>query len=448
MSLTRRSFALSAATALASQRVLGANDRVGVGFIGYGLIGAQHVFDFKNQKDVDMVAMSETYAPRMDEGITKMGGSAKPYRDFRKMLDDKDVQAVVVSTPDHWHAMMTMLSCAAGKDVYVEKPMTLFIDEGKWMTKVARKHNRIVQVGTQQRSGRHYAAAKKLIGEGYLGKVHSVKMASFRNIMPGFGKPPEVTAPPEFDYDMWLGPSSSAKPYSPHRGIYHFRWFWDFSGGQMTNLGAHSIDIMQWYLDQKAPLSATSIGGRYALEDDGETPDTQDAQFEYNGFTATWAHHEASRGRSGTAGLEFFGTKGSMIIDRGGFEVSPDPKINPGNAIPVFKGQPVGGVARSEAAPQPWMPAIKEKGSSDEQFDLHVRNFLDCIKSRKRTIADVEDGHWTALACHLANISLRVGRKLKWDAVKEEIVGDKEAAAMMRRPYRKPWEQQLRSLLA
>jgi len=448
MSLTRRSFALSAATALASQRVLGANDRVGVGFIGYGLIGAQHVFDFKNQKDVDMVAMSETYAPRMDEGITKMGGSAKPYRDFRKMLDDKDVQAVVVSTPDHWHAMMTMLSCAAGKDVYVEKPMTLFIDEGKWMTKVARKHNRIVQVGTQQRSGRHYGAAKKLISEGYLGKVHSVKMASFRNIMPGFGKPPEVTAPPEFDYDMWLGPSSSAKPYSPHRGIYHFRWFWDFSGGQMTNLGAHSIDIMQWYLDQKGPLSATSIGGRYALEDDGETPDTQDAQFEYNGFTATWAHHEASRGRSGTAGLEFFGTKGSMIIDRGGFEVSPDPKINPGNAIPVFKGQPVGGVARSEAAPQPWMPAIKEKGSSDEQFDLHVRNFLDCIKSRKRTIADVEDGHWTALACHLANISLRVGRKLKWDAVKEEIVGDKEAAAMMRRPYRKPWDQQLRSLLA
>ncbi|MBY0505621.1 MAG: Gfo/Idh/MocA family oxidoreductase [Bryobacteraceae bacterium] len=448
MSLTRRSFALSAATAAAAQRVLGANDRVGVGFIGYGLIGAQHVFDFKNQKDADMVALSETYAPRLDEGVSKLGGRTKPYRDFRKMLDDKDVEAVVVSTPDHWHALMTMMACAAGKDVYVEKPMTLFIDEGKWMRQVARKHNRVVQVGTQQRSGKHYQSAKQLIASGYLGKIHSVKMDSFRNIMPGFGKPPEVVAPPEFDYDMWLGPSASAKPYSPHRGIYHFRWFWDFSGGQMTNLGAHSIDIMQWYLDQKGPLSATSIGGRYALEDDGETPDTQDAQFEYSGFTATWAHREASRGRGNGSGLEFFGTKGSMTVGRGGYEVFPDPRINPGNAIPVFKGQPTGGVARSEAVPEPWVPAKKEKGSSDEQFDLHVRNFLDCIKSRKRTIADVEDGHWTAVACHLANISLRVGRKLKWDPVKEEIVGDREAAAMMRRPYRKPWDTLLRSLLA
>jgi predicted dehydrogenase len=448
MSLTRRSFALSAATAAASQRVIGANDRVGVGFIGYGLIGAQHVFDFKNQKDADMVALSETYAPRMDEGITKLGGNAKPYRDFRKMLDDKDVHAVVVSTPDHWHAMHTMMSCAAGKDVYVEKPMTLFIDEGKWMRQVARKYNRVVQVGTQQRSGKHYQVAKDLIAQGYIGKVHSVRMASYRNIMPGFGRPTAESTPQEFDYDMWLGPSPSTKPYSPHRGIYHFRWFWDFSGGQMTNLGAHSIDIMQWYLDQKGPLSAASIGGRYGLEDDGETPDTQDAQYEYNSFIATWSHREASRGRGDGAGLEFFGTKGSMTVGRGGFEVFPDPKINPGNAVPVFQGAPTGGVARSNAVPQPWTPARKERGSSEEQFDLHVRNFLDCIKSRKRTIADVEDGHYTALACHLANVSLRVGRKLKWDPVKEEIVGDKEAAAHMRRPYRKPWDQVLRSLLS
>ncbi len=448
MSLSRRALTLAAASAASYQRILGANDRVGVGFIGYGLIGAQHVHDFKNQKDADMVALSETYAPRMDEGLTKLGGNAKPYRDFRKLLDDKDVQAVVVSTPDHWHALMTMMACAAGKDVYVEKPMTLFIDEGKWMTKVARKHNRVVQVGTQQRSGKHYQVAKDLLQQGYIGKVHSVRMASFRNIMPGFGKPPETAVPQEFNYDMWLGPSTSTRPYSPHRGIYHFRWFWDFSGGQMTNLGAHSIDILQWYLDQKGPLSATSVGGRFALEDDGETPDTQDAIYEYNGFTAAWAHREASRGQGQGAGLEFFGTKGSLTVGRGGFEVFPDPKINPGNAVPVFQGAPTGGVARSNSVPQPWTPARKEKGSSDEQFDLHVRNFLDCVKSRKRTIADVEDGHWTALACHMANISLRTGRKIKWDPVKEEIVGDRDAAAMQRRPYRKPWDQVLRSLLA
>ena len=140
-------------TAAAYSRIKGANDRVGVGFIGYGLIGAQHVFDFKNQKDVDMVALSDCYQPRLDEGIAACGGKSKPYRDFRKMLEDKDIQAVVASTPDHWHAMHAMLACAAGKDVYVEKPLTLFVREGRWMTQVARKHKRIVQCGTQQRPG-------------------------------------------------------------------------------------------------------------------------------------------------------------------------------------------------------------------------------------------------------------------------------------------------------
>jgi len=450
MPVTRRKFAqsLTALSAASYSRLLGANDRVGVGFIGYGLIGAQHVYDFKNQKDADMVAMCETYRPRMEQGVHELGGRAKPYTDFRKMIEDKDVEAVVVSTPDHWHAMMTMMACAAGKDVYVEKPMTLFIDEGKWMTKVARKHKRVVQVGTQQRSGKHYTRAMELLRGGAIGKVLSVRMTSYRNIMPGFGRPTEVEAPKDFDYDMWLGPAPR-KPYSPHRGLYHFRWFWDFSGGQMTNLAAHSIDILQWYMNQKGPRTATSVGGRFALQDDGETPDTQDAIFEYDGFTAIFSCREASAGRPGMGGgLEFFGTKGSMSVGRAGFEITADNKMPPENVVPQFKGHPTGGVQRAQVKPEPWTEAMKEKGSSDEQFDLHVRNFLDCCKSRQRTIADVEDGHYTALACHLANISLRTGRKIKWDPEKEEILGDREAAAMMRRPYRKPWDDVLKSLLA
>ena len=151
MSSTRRTF-LAAATAASYSRILGANDRVQVGFIGYGLIGAQHVFDFKNQKDVDMVAMSETHQPRLEQGIAAMGGKAKAYPDFRKLLDDKSVEAVVISTPDHWHALMTIMACGAGKDVYVEKPLTVFCAEGRWMTKAARKYNRIVQGGTQRRT--------------------------------------------------------------------------------------------------------------------------------------------------------------------------------------------------------------------------------------------------------------------------------------------------------
>ena len=191
-----------------------------------------------------------------------------------------------------------------------------------------------------------------------------------------------------------------------------------------------------------------STGGRFVLEDDGETSDTQDAIFEYPGFTTAWAHREASVGTRGGSGLEFLGTKGSLKISRGGFQVYADEKRPPENAIPRFQGHPTGGVQRVEAPKQYWMEPVKEPGSSPQQFDLHVRNFLDCMKSRQRTITDVEDGHYTALACHLANISLHVGRKITWDAEKEEIVGDREANARLERPYRKPWDDVLRSLLS
>ena len=156
----RAAFGTAALGALAYRRLLGANDRVQVGFIGYGLIGAQHVFDFKNQKDADLAAMCDVYQPRLEQGVAACGGSAKPYSDFRRMLENKDLQAIVVCTPDHWHALMTMMACAAGKDVYVEKPLTVFVKEGRWMTSVARRHNRVVQVGTQQRSGLQYQRAR------------------------------------------------------------------------------------------------------------------------------------------------------------------------------------------------------------------------------------------------------------------------------------------------
>ncbi len=443
MSSSRRAF-LGTATAASYRRVLGANDRVQVGFIGYGLIGSQHVRDFKNQKDTDLAAMCDVYQPRLEQGVAACGQRARAYRDFRKLLDDRDLQAVVVSTPDHWHALLTIMACAAGKDVYVEKPLTLFVREGRWMISAARRYNRVVQVGTQQRSGRHYQKARQLIESGYLGKILSARMGAFRNVMPGFGKPPESAPPRDLDYEMWLGPAPK-RPYSPHRALYHFRWFWDYSGGQMTNLGAHELDIVHWFMGVKGPAAVSSSGGRCALEDDGETPDTQDALFEYPGFTALYSYREASAGRRAGSGLEFFGTKGSLTIGRGGFEVIADSKIDPQNAIPVFSGQPAGGPQRSEAKPEPWTTPLKERGSSEEQLDLHVRNFLDCVKSRQRPIADIEGGHQVTTACHLANISLRLGRKLRWDPEREEIIGDREASAWLERPYRKPWDEVLRS---
>jgi predicted dehydrogenase len=443
MTTTRRAL-LGALTAASYRRIAGANDRVQVGFIGYGLIGAQHVRDFKNQRDADVAAMCDVYQPRLEQGVAASGQRARAYSDFRALLDNKDIQAVVISTPDHWHALITIMACAAGKDVYVEKPLTLFVKEGRWMVEAERRFGRVVQVGTQQRSGNHYQAARELVQSGYIGKVVSARMGAFRNVMPGFGAGDSGEPPAGLNYDLWLGPAPK-RPYTRHRSLYHFRWFWDYSGGQMTNLGAHEIDVVQWFMRVAGPGAVSSSGGRFALEDDGETPDTQDALFEYPGFTAIFSYREVSRGSRGDGGLEFFGTKGSLSIGRGGFKVIPDPKIPPQNAVPVFAGHPAGGPEHVDAQPQLWTQPLEAKGSSGEQFDLHARNFLDCVKSRATPVAGLEDGHRVATACHLANISLRVGRKIRWDPAKEEILADPEAAAMLIRPYRSPWDEVLRT---
>ena len=429
-------------TAVLASRVLGANDRLQVGFIGYGLIGAQHVHDFKNQPDVDVAALCDVYQPRLEQGVADCDGRAKGYKDFRRLLDDRDIQAVVISTPDHWHAPMTIMACAAGKDVYVEKPLTLFVQEGRWMVQAARRYKRVVQVGTQQRSGAHYRQALELLRGGHIGKIHSVRTASFRNIMPGFGSPRDSDPPSGLDYDLWLGPAP-VRHYNQNRSLYHFRWFWDYSGGQMTNLGAHEIDVVHWVMGVHGLTAVSSSGGRLALEDNGETPDTQDALFEYPGFVATWSHREASRGRGEGSGLEFFGSKGGMTLSRGGFQVFPDMRGAPENQIPQFTGHPAGGPQlRPDVKPEPWTSALNDQ-ASNSLFDAHARNFLDCVKSREQPVADVEDGHRTVTACHLANISLRLGRKLRWDPDKEKIVGDPEASAHLVRPYRKPWDEAL-----
>ena len=224
--LPRRDFVKTGATALALtaasyERVLGANERIGLGYIGYGLIGKRHVIDFHERDDVNSVAVAEAHSGRRDEALSFIGGSVRGYSDFREMFDNKDVDAVCVSTADHWHALMTMMACAAGKDVYVEKPMTLFVREGRWMIDVRDRYKRVVQVGTQQRSGPHYQRAKKLIEDGHLGKVFSVKAGSARNIMPGYGTPEGDEPPPYLDWNMLLGPAPEV-PYNSKRAHLSF----------------------------------------------------------------------------------------------------------------------------------------------------------------------------------------------------------------------------------
>jgi predicted dehydrogenase len=445
----RRDFLAGLALTAASYRqVRGANDRIGIGVIGYGLIGKTHVATFNGIPGSKVVAVADCHQPRAVQGAAAAGG-ARAYTDFRTMLENKAVQAVVVATPDHWHALQTMMACAAGMDVYVEKPMTLFVAEGEWIRKVADRTKRIVQVGTQQRSGSHFAKARELIRSGELGKITSVRMSAIRNVSPGFGSPPDGEPPAGLDYDTWLGPAPK-RPHNPHRGLYHFRWFWDYSGGQVTNLGAHHLDIVDWFLGLDQLSHVASIGGRYALTDNGETPDTQDAIFDCGAYSAALTVREAANGDKPDFGLCFHGTRGSLGIDRKGFAVTPDADTPPANLVPGVKdGHPIGGPTSVPHTPGPLrtVPRNDTTGDSTKQYAGHAMNFLECIRTRKTPISDLASADRVSVACHLANLSLRLKRSLTWDATTRTFVGDREVTGMLARPYRAPWDRVLESLL-
>ncbi len=445
----RRNFLKAAGAGVLSAasygRVLGANDRVRTGFIGIGLIGKRHLLDFLAMPDAEVAAICEVYEPRLQEGIETAAATSgkKPegFKDFRRMYDRKDIDAVVVSTPDHWHALLTIMACAAGKDVYVEKPMTLFLREGRWMIEAARHYKRIVQTGTQQRSGEQYKKAVELIRAGEIGDVRNIRIASFRNIHPGFMQPVGTETLSEQDWNMWLGPAPM-RPFDKNRCIYHFRWFWDYSGGQTTNLLSHNVDIAQWVMNAM-PRSVAAFGGRYSLKGFGETPDVCEAIFDYPGFVLNWSNSEVSAMRRGGS-LEFCGTKGVLRVERSGIEIIPDPTIAADDQIPRFT-EP----RRATGTPAPRTTAMKKDGYEQvrDQFQPHVRNFLDCIKSRQQPISDVESGHKTSIACHLVTLSMKLGRSVRWDDAKEEIVGDREAQKMLVREYRAPWDKELKAAL-
>lgn len=456
MPLSRRQFvgglttaAASSLTARSYSQVLGANDRVNVGLLGFGLIGRVHAKAFSQLKDVRLAAVADCYGPRR-EAFREYAAGATTHTDFRKVLDDREIDAVIVATPDHWHALQTMMACAAGKDVYVEKPVHLFVREGEWMQQVAAKHRRIVQVGTQQRSGPHYAKAKEMLRGRAIGEIVSVQCDFFRNIVPGIGTPADSAPPADFDWDMHLGPAP-ARAFNPNRGIYHFRWFWDTAGGQMTNLGHHSLDIVHWVFDIEAPKAVASHGGRWFLKDNGETPDTQNAIIEYDKFPVVVQIREAGAGGTKQPSLLFIGTKGTMTLSRSGFEIVPDRKLNPVNTFAaIIGGHPVGGPQPiAERKDQTWCGAVSDtSGSASEQYVHHARNFIDCIKSRKTPVSDLASSHWVSTTCHLANISLKTGRKVTWDKAANNIAGDAQASEMLERHYRAPWDGVLKGLLS
>jgi len=435
-----------AAPALSARQVPGANERVNVGLIGCGGRGLYVARQMRSAPGVEFAAVCDVYEKNRNAARQWVGSRCQAYKDFRDLLEQKDIDAVIIATPDHWHAIPCVLACEAGKDVYVEKPLGHNIKEGQAMVRAARRHNRIVQTGMQQRSAEHFEEMRRIVQGGELGKVRYVRIWNFRNIFPqGIGRRPDSDVPPGLDWDFYLGPAPRV-PFNWNRFLFHYRWFWDYSGGVITDFGTHRFDSMHQVMGADSPLTVSAAGRRFELDDGGEVPDILQVTYEYPDFLVSYeacllnAHGLGGRtpGREyyravgkddRPNGLAFYGTNGALFADRLGYEVYPERK--PEQAAEAGKG--------SGDAPSRFRMARRE-GSSPDSTARHAKNFIECVRTRKRPVADVEIGHRSTIVPHLGNIAFKTGRKLKWDGAKEEIIADPEASKLLGRQARKPWD--------
>jgi len=421
---------LAAASAASSSRAAGANDRIRFGVIGCGGMGRSDLRDFLRAGNTQCVALCDVderqFAKTQESVLDEFEQEPEFHTgDFRRLIERDDLDCVVIATPDHWHALPMVEACKAGKDVYVEKPLALTIGEGRKMVEAARKYDRVVQMGTQQRSAQHYTDAVEYVKSGALGKVRLVRAWAYLDWKGRLDPKPNTEPPAGVNYDMWLGPAPK-RPFNENRFHFDFRWYWNYSGGLMTDWGAHMIDIANWGMGIKAPSSAMSVGGKFGYPDDAmETPDTQQVAWQFDDFSMIW-EHSVGQGRGPEArehGVAFHGNDGILVIDRDGWEVYPETD-NPRGKPRVYRAQ---GIPRREAR--------------ERNYHLtHVENFLECMHTRKKPRSDVEIGHNSMIGCHLGNIAQRLGRKVIWDVEKERFIDDPEAQKFVMAKYREPWD--------
>jgi predicted dehydrogenase len=427
----------AAAFALPGRAVLGANEKIRLGFVGLGNRGDQLVDAFLPHGDAEIVAICDLFEPYVAAAQKKVGGKARLYSDYRKLLDNKDIDAVVIATPDHWHALQCVAACRAGKDVYVEKPASLTIAEGRKMAQVAAETGRITQVGLHRRSSKSLREAVELLHSGAIGRVTVVRCFHLRNESPmGIGKPADCAPPAGFDWDMWLGPAPKVA-YNPNRCFYKFRWFNDYSGGQLTNFGTHYLDVIQWALQKDYPKGVVAVGGKYAVDDNRDIPDTMEVVWDYDGVLVTFSQFNASAAGSNFRGseIEFRGTHGTLLMDNGTWEIIPE-KVRTAEMpalSPLHRKEDTERTKMTKAA----MVGRTVKGNADTTD--HARNFLDAVKLRKPAHCPIETGHRSTSATLLGKIALARGRYLQWDGAAERIVNDEEANRLLTYRYREPW---------
>ena len=410
--------ALLSQTNRAAAATVGANDKIRVGLIGCGGMGRGDLATFFLNLEVDCPVVCDIDDAHIAQTVKlveeKRGARPDGVKDFRRVIDRDDVDVVLVATPDHWHALPTVYACQAGKDVYVEKPLGKNIAEGRAMLEAARRHKRVVQMGTQWRSGAHYGEAVEFVQSGKIGKVRMVRAWAYLDWVGGIGNPPDSDPPPGVDYDMWLGPAPK-RPFNPNRFHFNFRWFWDYAGGLMTDWGVHLLNICLWAMGPDPPRSVYSSGGKRIVDDNSETPDTQITVYDFPSYTLVFEHQLLGGvGIGGRPhGMSFSGSEGTLIIDAQGWEVMREPE----KTLVPFKKE-----AKGDGRP------------------AHVRNFLDCVESRGQPVENLEIGHFVSTVAHLGNIALRTDSRIEWDAERERVVDNRKANALARCDYRKPWK--------
>jgi predicted dehydrogenase len=429
MSPTRREFIAAGGL---SATAIGANDSIGMGLIGCGGRGRSLLSKFQQDPACRIAAICDVDQGRLRETGASLAPSPETYTDYRRLLERKDIDAVIVATPDHWHAIPALQAIRAGKDVYLEKPVGHTVEEGTVLVAEAGRSGRIVEVGLQQRSGTLFADAAQLIREGALGKISLVHCLNTWNQSEsglldytikrpansrahGLGNPPDGDPPPGVDYDFWLGPAPKRR-FNPNRFHWNYLYFWDYSGGMVITWGVHMLDSVRHVLGLGWPRAVTASGGRYVLDDMRETPDTLVAVFDYPNLTVTCSVQHANAFPWGNPkadhGIQILGTKGTMLLTRDGYRILPE-----GNDTTVRQSGP--GLHAGEG--------------------LHQLRFLESLRSRKPPVCGIREAHISTASLQLANISYRTGRKIRWDEARQQITADFAASRYLTKEYRKPW---------
>jgi predicted dehydrogenase len=426
-SINRRHFFHAAGMAIAASqasRVMGANDRIHVGVVGLGHRGNAHLGFYGSLEECEIVALCDVNQAARERALTKVqaAGASRPkeYVDMQELFADKNVDTVSLPLPNHWHALATIWACQAGKDVYVEKPACHNVYEGRKMVEAARKHSRMVQVGSQGRTMPHKIKAIQLLRDGVIGDIYMAKGLCYKR-RPSIGHKPDSPVPPGVDWDRFRGPAPMI-PFNENRFAYNWHWFWDTGNGDIGNQGIHEMDIARWGLGKPGlPASVVSTGGKFVYKDDQQTPNTQTASFDYGDAELVFEVRGLRTGSEGGVigargniiGDLFYGADGWMALHNSGFQ--------------VYKGED--------------NKKIMDEPVVEKETASHVQNFFKAVRSRRYQDlnADVEVGVMSATLVHMANASYRVGKRLAWDEKSWKFKDSAEANELLTRHYRAPY---------